>query len=520
MMASDTVVIGGLIAATVTASLLVKYRNWRSLPVPPGPKPWPFVGNITDLTPHELWVAARAWSQQYGDIVYTHMFGKGVIFLNTIDVVNDLLDKRAALYSDKPRLVMVNELCGAGNMVVFTSYGDKARRQRRLMSHTLSVFHVPRQHQSIETEARNMIGRFLEGGDPFAHLRRYAVGVILRIVYGIEIRDDDGSMKFLELEEYTTDLLANDITSGGGVWAVDMMPWLRYIPSWFPGAGFKRKADLWRKSFDELRELPWATLKANMCPDFQKSGEAVPSFCSELLTQSGRTLTLRDEADIKDTANSMYSASMDTTVVIISHFLLQMMDHPEIQEKAQAELDQVLGGRLPTLEDRERLPYCTALFDECIRWAVPVPLSLPHCLLEDDEYRGMLLPKGSIVFANIWNIVRDENIYPDPEVFDPERFIEKGDATHSTKQADPRQFIFGFGRRRCPGVHLGTTSVWFLMTSMLATLHIKKPVDAYGKPVEPKIVFNNSIFRMPSEFKVDITPRANAKAAFLNSHPV
>lgn len=65
-MASDLTVVGGFAAATVVASLFIKYRNWRALPVPPGPKPWPFVGNITDLRPLELWVAAREWSQQYG----------------------------------------------------------------------------------------------------------------------------------------------------------------------------------------------------------------------------------------------------------------------------------------------------------------------------------------------------------------------------------------------------------------------------------------------------------------------
>lgn len=78
------------------------------------------------------------------DIVYTRLFGKGIIFLNSVDVVNTLMDKRANLYSDKPRLVMVNELCGAGNMVVFTNYGDRAHRQRCLMSHTLSQLRVPR----------------------------------------------------------------------------------------------------------------------------------------------------------------------------------------------------------------------------------------------------------------------------------------------------------------------------------------------------------------------------------------
>ncbi|ETW78665.1 hypothetical protein HETIRDRAFT_419909 [Heterobasidion irregulare TC 32-1] len=517
-MPSDAAVIGGLAAAAVVSSLLIRWRNARKFPVPPGPKPYPFIGNVTDLDPRELWVTSAKWAKQYGDIVYTHVFGKGIIFLNSIDVVDDLMDKRAALYSDKPRLIMVNDLVGAGNMVVFTNYGDRARRQRRLMSHTLSAHHVPRQHEAIELEARDMIGRFLEGGDTFAHLRRYAVGVILRVVYGIEMKDGDGSLRFLQVEEETAELLSNEIMSGGGVWAVDMMPWLRHLPSWLPGIGFKRKAAEWKKVFDELREGPWETLKDNMA-----AGKAHPSFCSELLTQVGKTVSEQDQTDIKDTANSMYSASMDTTLTIMSHFLLAMMHYPEVLKKAHAELDSVLGpgpGRMPTLADKPKLPYITAIFEEILRWSVPVPLALPHSLLDDDEYKGMHLPKGSIIFPNIWNIVRDERLYPDAHTFDPERFIEKGDGTYSTKQRDPRQFVFGFGRRRCPGSHLGEASVWFLIASMLATLDIKKPVDEKGNVIEPHVEFDNSIFRTPTEFKVSVTPRPQAKAAFKNFAPV
>ncbi|THH15233.1 hypothetical protein EW146_g5213 [Bondarzewia mesenterica] len=517
-MPSDAAILSGLAAAAVVSSLFVRWRNSRSLPVPPGPKPLPFVGNIRDLDPRELWVSSAKWAQQYGDIVYTHLFGKGIIFLNSIEVVNDLMDKRAALYSDKPNLIMVNELVGAGNMVVFTNYGDRARRQRRLMSHTLSAHHVPRQYEAVELEARGMIGRFIEGGDAFHHLRRYSVGVILRIVYGIEMRDDDGSLRFLQVEEETADALSNEIMAGGGVWAVDMMPWLRHLPSWLPGAGFKRKAAEWKKGFDELREGPWEALKANI-----SAGKAPPSFCYELLTQPGKTITEQDQIDIKDTANSMYSASMDTSLTIMSHFLLAMMDHPEVVKKAQAELDSLLGpgpGRMPTLLDKPKLPYVTAVFEETLRYAVPVPLALPHCLLEDDEYNGMHLPKGSIIFPNIWNLVRDERVYPDAHTFDPERFVEKGDGTYSTKQRDPRQYVFGFGRRRCPGSHLGEASVWFLVASMLATLDIKKPLDENGNVIEPHIEFTNSIFRTPSEFKVSVTPRPKAKTALQNSAPV
>ena len=80
-----------------------------------------------------------------------------------------------------------------------------------------------------------------------------------------------------------------------------------------------------------------------------------------------------------------------------------MAANPEVQKRAQEELDSVIGlGRLPTIEDKPSLPYITALMKECLRWRSVVPLSVPHVLTEDDEYKGYYLPKGSLVISNIW----------------------------------------------------------------------------------------------------------------------
>ena len=80
-----------------------------------------------------------------------------------------------------------------------------------------------------------------------------------------------------------------------------------------------------------------------------------------------------------------------------------MAANPEVQKRAQEELDSVIGlDRLPTLEDKPSLPYIAALIKECLRWRSVVPLSVPHVLTEDDEYKGYYLPKGSLVISNIW----------------------------------------------------------------------------------------------------------------------
>ena len=86
-------------------------------------------------------------------------------------------------------------------------------------------------------------------------------------------------------------------------------------------------------------------------------------------------------------------------------FILAMTLWPDIQARAQAELDAVVGTswtRFPTFADRVRLPYINAIVLEVLRWNPAVPLGLAHRLTEDDIYRGWLIPKGTVVWANIW----------------------------------------------------------------------------------------------------------------------
>ena len=83
-----------------------------------------------------------------------------------------------------------------------------------------------------------------------------------------------------------------------------------------------------------------------------------------------------------------------------------MATHPEVQRKAQAELDAVVGPkRLPTFADRSSLPYVNALVTECLRWKPTAQLGLPHCPIEDDVYNGYTIPGGSLLMPNVWYVL-------------------------------------------------------------------------------------------------------------------
>ncbi|RDB30081.1 hypothetical protein Hypma_013902 [Hypsizygus marmoreus] len=498
---SHSVSVAAGLASVVALYIWFRKPKASTASLPPGPKPVPVLGNIRDLTAKELWLPATEWGKQYGDVVYLHILGQGLLFLNSPEAAFDLLDKRGSIYSDKPALVMAGDLCGCKNMVAFTGYGDQSKRQRRIIHQAFGIQAIPSYHPLIETETHTFLRKLVATPAVYLdHTRRYAGGLTLSVVYGYEAAPHGD--KFLTLAEECVDILSNKIASGGGIWPVDIFPSLQYLPSWAPGAGFKRKAAEWKAKMEEFVEKPYEFVK-----DSLKSGNFKPSFCSKMLEDD--KVTEQFEFDLKWSANSMYSASGDTTITTLQHFLLAMMAYPDVLAKAQKEIDTVIGNdRLPTYADRPLLPYIDAVMNETWRWGSPVPMGLPHRLMEDDIYRDMHIPKGTLVFGNIWSILHDERIYANPSVFNPDRYLEKDIDAETQKRRDPRNYVFGFGRRRCPGANLVESSIWLLIASMVATLDISKKVDEFGNVREPVVDFNNPIFRTPDPFKCDIRPRS------------
>ena len=170
-----------------------------------------------------------------------------------------------------------------------------------------------------------------------------------------------------------------------------------------------------------------------------------------------------------------------------------MAIHPGIQKKAQKEIDQLLGGeRLPTLSDRDDLPYISAMMKEIYRWHTPLPISIPKLLREDDVYKGYHLPKGATVIENVWAVFQNPAVYPEPHIFNPERFSKDGKLDPSVE--DPEDRVFGSARRICPGKHFADRAIFLRIVSILATFDIEPGANEKGE-VESGIKFREEIVR-------------------------
>lgn len=186
--------------------------------------------------------------------------------------------------------------------------------------------------------------------------------------------------------------------------------------------------------------------------------------------------------------------------------------HPEAQAKAQAELDAVVGtDRLPSFADRVRLPYVDALVKEVFRWQPVGPLGVPHRTTADDVHDGFFIPKGSIVFANIWKMLHNGQTYADPMAFAPERFLG------AAPEQDPRDLVFGFGRRVCPGKQLAMASVWLACATSLCTFSITKARDEHGAEITPVPEMTSGTISHPKPFQCEIKPRSARAEALVRS---
>jgi len=192
-----------------------------------------------------------------------------------------------------------------------------------------------------------------------------------------------------------------------------------------------------------------------------------------------------------------------------------MTKYPEIQRRAQAEIDAVVGDhRLPDFEDESRLPYTSALVKEVGRWRNVTPLATPHSLTSDDIYNGFFLPKDSIVIGNVHAIMHDESMFPDPDAFSPDRYLDPA----SNKSLD---IIFGFGGRLCPGRYLARSTIWMTIVSILSAFTISRALDEDGREIEVSDEeCTSGVVSSPLPFKCKIVPRSKAAETLLLSPEV
>ncbi|KIJ43724.1 hypothetical protein M422DRAFT_169557, partial [Sphaerobolus stellatus SS14] len=469
------------------------------LRLPPGPPPKPIIGNALDMPKYIEWETYEKYTKQYGEILYLNVFGIHMIFLNSRRMVYELFERRSSIYSDRPTSIMVGDLMGFGWAMSLQRYGEWWRRHRRAMHNKF--------HSGcgililLINKSRDLLRRLHKTPEEFMKHIRHTVGaIIMEIAYGITVKPEDDP--YIHTAEVAVKVGVEAAVPGR--FMVDIIPLLKYIPEWFPGASFRKQPRIWRKYILDMADVP-----------FQKVQEEMASTHHLESLAANKDASADAEEVIKNTAAVIFAAGTDTTVDTLKTFLLAMVLFPEVQKKAQEELDSVLGGvRLPEFEDMKALPYTEAVYKEAMRWHPLLPLGLAHATSQNDVVDGYFIPKGAIVFGNSWMLLREEADFgANPDSFDPARFFEKG-------RRDPRQTgAFGYGRRICPGRYMAENSLFIAVASILQVFNISPAKDSLGNDVLPDYEWISGYLSPPADYECTIKPRSKAaEELILSSH--
>jgi hypothetical protein len=316
--ATATALIVTWLAATLASRLRPRVRYGQHPPMPPGPPPLPIVGNVRDLPPAgsrpwEFWLQHK---DLYGPISSISALGRNMIVVHDPEIIAELLEKRGGKYSSRPWFPFASDLCEYANGTVLLPSGHKIRAHRKYMHATIGTKaalaqHV--EHQSIEV--RRFLLRVMEQPDELLeHIKSEAGAIIVKIAYGYTM-EPHGRDPLIKLVQKSMDDFS--VATAPGNWLIDIVPFLKYMPEFLPGMGFKQTAREFKDVITHVVNDPVEFVKRQMA-----KGDHYKSYVSNLYERvsDGEEVTPEDEHDVKWSAMALYTGGADT--VSRKHYLI------------------------------------------------------------------------------------------------------------------------------------------------------------------------------------------------------
>ncbi|KAF4597560.1 hypothetical protein EYR40_008022 [Pleurotus pulmonarius] len=434
----------------VTFWLVLRRKRVNRL-YPPGPPSWPIIGNLSRLPAKHPWISFTQWKETYGSMLYFRGLGVSILVLNDVKLVTELFEKRPGIYSNRPRFTVAGDLLGIDESMPLRLHDRGWKLQRKLARTAMSPDAVKQYHPLLEDIAALLSESLRETPEAFGvHIRLFVLPSFF--MHYLTTVDNEVTPFSLPDRSLTVDKVRGASRRGS--------------EGDFEGHKSRQTVQSVKKQIAEGRTLP--SLAHNL-----------------LANEGGKEFTTRREYE---DAVKWLTAGVESTTALVSTTLLALAMNPDKQERAQKEIDDVIGSnRLPTLDDKDSLPYVGALIKESMRWHPPIPLSLGRQTSHDDICEGYFIPAGTIVLPNIWAIARDGGGKYPSEEFVPERFLDVD------PPKDPSSYAFGCGRRICPAIQFVERSTFIFVASILAAFNTCPKVDNNGNPIPYDAQFSSSL---------------------------
>ncbi|KAF8549254.1 cytochrome P450 [Imleria badia] len=480
----------GITVTAATVTFLYKRRraaltSKNGLPLPPGPPARWFWENAMPSV--NIARTLADWVTEFGPVITLCQGNHIVVVIGRVDAATEIMEKEGSALADRPRSIAAGEMASNDMRFVLLRSGERFRRFRKA-AHTHLQPKAARSYEDVQLETtKDVIVDILN--DPKnhqAHVQRFAASVVLRMVYGKSVPTSNDDPELSRIHQAARNF---GRSMRPGAYLVDLLPFLKWIPGY--GRELKEFYNFEMQLFRDQMERVQSEMETNL----SASGN---SFMRVLLENTDQHRLSRDE--MAYLAGDIFGAGADTSAVAITNMIMAAACYPEAQKRVQEELDMVVGkDRMPTWEDSESLPQVHAYILETLRWRPVTPIGFAHRATQDIVWRGECIPAGASVLGCHWAISRDPEVFPNPEKFDPRRWIDDNGRLRNNMTSYP----FGFGRRVCPGQHVANKSLYINLVLLLWSFHIEERADA---PIDTN-GHSNGVVAHAAPFDVKFIPR-------------
>ena len=410
---------------------------------PPGPPPRFLIGNLPLFNSDPLAIYTR-WAREFGDIFYYRAAWMDVYFLNHPSLIEQVLVSQSQNFAKDKVIQNSRWFLGEG---LLTNEGSGWLRQRRLCQPAFHRERMASYGNTMTAFTEEMLASWQDGETRDIHqeMMQLTMRIVAKVLFGVEVRADT------ERVAAALNVLMRH-TSGG---RMILPPIMRHVP--VPAMIRVKRA---------VRELN--DIVNRIILERRASGQDTGDLLSMLMAARDEDGSGMTDRQLRDEILTFLLAGHETTAVSLSWTWYLLSQHPQVEHKLHEELQQVLRGRAPQLEDLPRLPYTDKVVKESMR-LYPPAWSLARTVAKEVELGGYRLPAGANVVMSPWILHRDPRFFEQPEHFDPDRW------TADTAQRLPRfaYFPFGGGPRLCIGASFAVMEANLLLAAIAQRFQLR-----------------------------------------------
>ncbi|PWA37112.1 cytochrome P450 [Artemisia annua] len=462
-------------------------RPTTRLNLPPGPKPWPIIGNfnlIGSLPHHSI----HDLAQKYGQIMHLKFGSKSVVVGSSVEMAKVILKTMDVNFVCRPKTAAGKYTTYNYSDMTWSPYGPYWRQARKMFN--IELFSVKRldSYEYIRVEETKSLLKELHKscGGPIVLkqlLSNVSFNVICRIVVGRRYLDESEARK-LGLTVYEFKKMLDELFLLSGVLNIgDWIPWIGFMDL----QGYVKRMKALSKKFDRFLEH---VLNEHEARRKAEGGSFVPNDMVDLLLQiaDDPTLDVKIERNgVKGFTQDLLAGGTETSAISVEWAIAELIKHPEIFEKATEELDRVIGqDRWVEEKDMPNLPYIKAILKESLRLHPVAPLLVPRRARADCKVAGYYIPEDTQILVSVWTIGRDPKLWDKSLEFCPERFIG---SEIDLKGNNFELLAFGTGRRMCPGYSLGLKIMESSLANLLHGFNWKLPGEMTKEEVSMEELF-------------------------------